>query len=117
MDRTMAAMKRQTARFINDDPTTIVLQRNMKVEDGAGGYTTAPTDLTPQVVKVSQQRSAQATERRNRSGEVVQPSIYLVMYWDADVQRDDTFVWQGLNCEVVWITDLKYVKHAEVAVS
>jgi hypothetical protein len=108
------ALKRQTDRFIKDDPTTLVLTRNMRVSDGAGGYTTTPTDLDPQVVKVVQ-TFPRATERRNQAGQVVTPSIYLVMYHDANVQNGDTFLWRGLDAEVVWITELDYVKHAEVA--
>lgn len=112
----LRVMREQTAHFINDDPTELVLHRNAKVDDGAGGSSTTPTSLPPQTVKVSQQRESSQTERRNAAGEVVTPKIVLVMMWDADVQRDDTFEWDGLQCEVVWVTDLKYVKHAEVAI-
>ena len=110
------AKERQTKRFINENPTAVVFTRNVRAPDGAGGYTTTPTDLDPQVVRVVQQRRAVAVERRNSSGEVVTPSITLVCAHDADVRRNDTFTWQDLPAEVVWVTDLGYVKHAEVAI-
>lgn len=109
---------RQTKHFIDQNPSTIVFGRNVKTEDGAGGFidSDGPTPLDPQVVRVVQQRRAVEIERRNSSGEVVNPTITLVCMPSTDVVRGDTFKWQGLNAEVVWVTELGYVKHAEVAV-
>lgn len=112
----LTARERQTKRFINENPSTIVFARNTKTPDGAGGFTEIPTNLEPQVVRVVQQRRAIAIERRNSAGEVVNPTITLVCMPYTDVERDDTFKWEGLAAEVVWITDLGYVKHAEVAI-
>lgn len=105
---------RQTDRFIREDPSTVVLSRMTKNPDGAGGHTLAPTPLEPQVVKVVK-TFPRATERRNTAGEIVTPTIYLVMYPDANVQNGDTFTWNGLSGEVVWINDFGYILHAEVA--
>ena len=113
-----STMRRQTHQFIMDDPTTIEITRQTRVPDGAGGTVpdADPTPVEPQVVKVSQQRANSGVERRNADGEMVTPQIVLVCEWDADIKRDDTFVWNELDCEVVWVTDLGYVKHGEVAV-
>lgn len=108
--------QRQTEDFIERNPSDVVLSREVRADDGAGGYTTTATPLTSQRVRVVQQRQNSGTERRNQAGEVVRPAITLVMKHDADVQRGDTFDWQGLDAEVVWVTDLRYVKHAEVAI-
>lgn len=109
---------RQTQRFINENPSTIVFSRNERTPDGAGGFidSDGPEPLDPQVVRVVQQRRAVEVERRNSSGEMVNPTITLVCMPDLNVMRGDTFKWQDLPAEVVWITDLGYVKHAEVAI-
>lgn len=108
--------ERQTTRFINENPTELVLTRMTKTDDGAGGYLSEPRDLEPQVVRVVQQRQPSNVERRNADGEVVRPTITLVCHPNTDVQRNDTFTWQGLLAEIVWVTDLVYVLHAEVAI-
>lgn len=107
---------RQTERFIAENPTDLVLTRNTRASDGAGGFTTSPTPLSSQVVRIVQQRTSAAVERRNISGEVVNPSVTLVCLPSVNVQRGDTFTWQGLSAEVVWRTDLGYVVHAEVVI-
>lgn len=109
-------LRRQTNQYIAFNPTTVVLTREVRTEDGAGGYTTAgSTPLSPQVVRIIQQRESNATERRNRDGEVVRPSLVLLAAWDADVEVDDTFTWNGMRAEVVWVTDMGYEKSCEVA--
>lgn len=111
------AKERQTQRFINERPTDIEFIRGTRREDGAGGYiVTDPAPLDPQTVRVVQQRSGSTVERRNSDGETVTPAITLVCMPGTDVVRGDTFTWQDLGAEVVWITDLGYVKHAEVAI-
>lgn len=106
---------RQTRRFIASDPSSIVLGRNVQADDGAGGFTTTATAQRAQVFKVVQKAQSDAVERRNMAGEVVRPAITLVCMPDANIQRGDTFTWEGLAAEVVWLTRLDYVLHAEVA--
>ena len=108
-------LREQTKQFIAEDPTSVVLSRNTKAEDGAGGSTFTPAPLPSQVVKVAQRSESSSVERRTESGEVVRPGITLVCEWDADIQRGDTFEWEGLNVEIVWVTALDYVKHGEGA--
>lgn len=109
-------LKEQTKRFIDENPTDIVFTHNARVPDGMGGYTTAPTPVPAQRVRVIQSVSAQATERRTTSGEMVSPDMKILGEWDADIHKDDTFVWNGLNVEVVWVVVLPYEKTAEVVV-
>jgi len=112
-----AVMRDQTKHFIDEDPTDIILTRNVKQEDGAGGYILTDPALQPvQTFKVTQAVSAQDTERRTVAGEVVIPSIALVCEWDANIEIGDTFNWNDLLVEVVWLVRLPYVVTAEVAV-
>lgn len=113
----LLTQRRRTTAFIADNPTSLVLVRGTNREDdGAGGWTTTPNSLPAQVLRVVQQKQGSGVERRNSAGEEVSPTITLVCEYDADVKRNDTFTWQGLKAEVVWVTDLRYVKHAEVAI-
>lgn len=111
-----AVKVRNTKRFIDQNPSFITLMRGVDVPDGAGGSTETPAPLEPQEMRVVQQARAVATERRNSAGEVVTPTITLVCMPDTDIKRGDEFTWEGLSAEVVWVTDLKYVKHGEVSI-
>lgn len=108
-------LKEQTQQFILENPAEIVFTRNTPVSDGMGGFTTDPTPLEPQTVRVIQTVSAQATERRTISGEVTTPDMKVLAEWDADIEVGDTFKWQTMDVEVVWVVVLPYEKTAEVA--
>ena len=111
----LAMLREQTKSYIDYNPSTITLTRNIKVPDGSGGYTTAPTLLAPQVFRVIQQRESAGTESRNVDGEVVDPSLTLLAEWDADVQEGDTFTWRTWTAEVKYVTDMKYELSCELA--
>ncbi len=108
-------MRQQTQQFIKDNPTDLVITRRVRVSDGAGGFTTTPTDLSPQEVRIVQQPANESIERRNSDGEVVRPVLKVLGRHDADFQMDDTFTWNGMRCEIVWVTVFPYEKVAEVA--
>lgn len=112
----LGTLRAQTRHFINDLPTVVTFMRGSVTDDGAGGTTVAnPVPVGPLTVKVTQQSESEAVERRNADGETVRPSLRLVAEWDADIAMGDTFAWNGLDCEVVWITALPYVKRCEVS--
>lgn len=109
------SLRRQTRMFIKDNPVDLVVERPNWQDDGAGGrINTGATFLPAQEVRVVQQREGQHTERRLVGGEVVKPSLTVVCMWNADIQEGDYLEWRGNRIEVVWITDLHYVIHAEV---
>lgn len=110
-----AVERKQTHEFILDNPTELIITRNVKVSDGAGGSTLSPTPLDPQTVRMVPQVRATSVERRTVGGEVVSPDVNMVAEWDADLQVGDTFKYQNLHMEVVWVYDLGYEKMAEVA--
>lgn len=111
----ISVLTEQTEQFIDENPTDLVLTRNTKVPDGAGGSTTSPTDLDPQTVRVIPQSRLVSVERRTTAGAVVKPDMNLICMPDADVQRGDTFTYNGLKMQVVWVSVLSYEKIAEVA--
>lgn len=106
----------QTEQFVNDNPTDLILKRNAKAPDGAGGTTSTPTPLSPQTVRIVQASESNAVERQNAAGEVVRPALKIVCMPDTDIERGDTFTWMGMNAEVVWLTALQYEITADVAV-
>lgn len=113
----VAVLREQTRRFIADLPTEVTLSRSVASDDGAGGTVYGPpASLSPQTFKLTQQSESSATERRTSDGEVVRPTLRVVAEWDADIAIGDTFTWNGLPVEVVWITALPYEKLAEVAI-
>lgn len=109
----MSVEREQTKFFIDQNPYALTVHRNTRVPDGAGGYTETSADLPAQTVRVVSQARTVAVQRRTVSGEVVIPDISIVAEWDADLQRGDTFTYQDLNMEIVWVSDLGYEKIAE----
>lgn len=105
----------QTKEFIDENPTDLATVRNTRTPDGSGGYTTSPTDVPAQRVRLVNQARGVSTERRSASGAVVTPDIVVVGMPDLDMQRGDTFTHEGVKMEVVWVTRLLYVTHVEVA--
>lgn len=104
----LSVLRQQTATYIAANPDSVVLTREERTSDGAGGWTTTgSTPLPPQVVRIIQQRESNGTERRNRDGEVVRPALVLLAQHDANVQRNDTFDWDGMTAEVVWVQALE----------
>ena len=101
-------MRAQTKQYIAFNPDSVVLTREVRTPDGAGGWTTTgSTPLPPQVMRIIQQRESNGTERRNRDGEVVRPALVLLAEWDANIKRNDTFTWEGQTAEIVWVQALE----------
>jgi hypothetical protein len=111
----LSVLREQTVDFIKDNPVDLTLKRVTKQDDGAGGHTTAETDLNPQRVRLVTQRQGAGVERRTTSGEVVRPDAVLVAPYNADVQMGDVFTWNDRRMEVVWVNDLHYELMCEVA--
>ena len=97
-----------TQMFINERPVMISFVRTVKTSDGQGGWTkTTPTTLSPQRVrKVAQGRVSDTTQRVSSDGAVVIPTSVLIGMPDLDVQRYDTFLYNGVPHEVLWVTRL-----------
>ena len=120
----LSVMRKQTHAYIMAAPTPVVLRRMTKVDDGAGGFTKTPSNQPEQVVRIIRQDESEATERRNRYGEVVRPQLVMMMEWDGNVQLGDQFDYdprgvedpQAHLAEVVWITDMNYELLCEVAI-
>lgn len=111
----IGVLRQQTKDFIEENPTSLVVTRNTRVSDGAGGYTTTPQLQTAQVVRIVQAAATSNYERRNLSGEVVRPVLSIVAEYDANLALGDTFTWLGRTCEIVWITLQPYEQVAEVS--
>jgi hypothetical protein len=112
----MRVLREQTEQFIGENPTSLVLTRSTRTEDGAGGWVNgAPTPLPAQRVRLVPQSASPGVERRTVSGEVVRPDLRIVGMPEFNVAVGDTFTWNTIRMEVVWVSDLGYEKIAEVA--
>lgn len=109
----VATLKKQTRWFINQNPTSVVLNRKTKVDDGAGGstYTTKPLD--PQTVRLIESNPVNVTTR-NVSGSMDLPQRFIVATADADVIEGDTFTDQGNKYRVGYVLRRPYELTAEV---
>lgn len=101
-------LTQQTQDYIAANPSTITFSRPSKASDGAGGTTTAATPVQPQVVRMIRQSESGSVESRNRDGEVVRPEWVLMAMPDADILEDDTFMWQGHQASIAYVTDMGY---------
>lgn len=108
-------LREQTKQFIDENPTSLVINRVSKASDGAGGTTVTTTSLAPQVVRIIDRFSAVQTERRTTFGEVTSPDINVLFEWDGDVRIGDTFAYKGFTMEVTWVLDNGYRRTAEVS--
>lgn len=101
----LAVQRRLTTAFIEADPDNTALMRRSKVPNGSGGYVlTAPTVLPSQVTRLIPLQSG-AAERNSQDGKLVQPGYALLMEWDGDMQRWDTFTLAGRRYQIVFINE------------
>lgn len=108
--------RRQTIRFINDNPVMIEFKRpGARVSDGAGGWTTsAGSTLAPQKVRMVIQPRA-GTVQRNIDSETVDPQYVIIGEHDLDVGMNDAFVLENRNYSVKFIReDRRYETWVEV---
>lgn len=110
-----AAMQRGiTAAFVAADAFSCVLTREQRVPDGEGGYTTVPTPVDAQWLRLVPLQDA-TQDRRDSTGSVVSPGYMLVGEHTADIQRFDTFTKDGRRYEVVFVLENRqYQVKAEV---
>ena len=95
-----------TAKFIDQNSSTISLRRQERTSDGTGGYTTAYVDVVGELVVRRVSRNLRAVgERVSEQGHTVIPQWTLIMMPDADVQLFDQFDYgdQDHVCEIVWL--------------
>ena len=101
----LLAQRRLTAAFIAADPDDTVLYRRTRTANGSGGWTlSAPAPLPSQVTRLIPLQSG-ATERHNQDGKLVEPTYALLMEWDGDMKRGDTFTLAGRRYEIVFVNE------------
>jgi hypothetical protein len=106
--------RRLTDAFILADQVEIVLTRQVKVSDGAGGFTVNPTPLPVQRFRLIPQQDTQV-EVETADGRMVRPRFVLLGRHTADMERRDTFTWNGERYELGQVADKQYEIKAEVA--
>lgn len=112
----LGVLREQTKQFIGENPVDLVITRNVRTSDGAGGFVTAPTNLSPQTVRLVPVNKLASIQRTSVSGSMVVPDLTVIGEADLDIQRGDTFTYNGIKMQVVWVNVLGYEKTAEAAV-
>lgn len=116
-DQEMRVLRKQTHGYIRANPSSVVFTRYTREDDGAGGTRkTAPNALAPQVVRIIQAQEAKTVERVNADGTVVRPTLNVMAEYNANIEKGDTFTWDGRKAEVVYVQDMGYELIAEVSV-
>lgn len=115
--REIKVLRRQTTRFIADNPTMIAFTRpGARVSDGAGGWTTGnDTPIDPQKVRlIIQPRAGLSTQ--NIDGEKINPVYVMIAEWDADITLNDVFMHEGRDYKIEFVReDRRYETWAEVS--
>lgn len=98
-----------TKHFINADPITVILHRNIKTRNDAGGYVWNRGEtghgvplLEPQTFRIlPASENGTPDEVRSSNGRTLKPRGRLLGMHDADIQRWDQFQFKGIWYEVV----------------
>jgi hypothetical protein len=95
--------RRQVEAEIKSDPVNITISRRTKVDDGAGGWTWSnPTTLDPQEVTITTAKRRLSDMLQNTElGDVVRAPYVVIARHDADIRRDDEFLWNGDHFKVI----------------
>jgi hypothetical protein len=96
--------RRQVQAEINSDPVEILPSRRTKVDDGAGGWRYAgpptPIDKPLRVLIAPAKRRLSDMVVNTELGQVIDYPYIVLARHDADIERDDTFFWQGEEYQV-----------------
>lgn len=95
----LSVMRKQTEQFIKENPTSLVVNRNVRTPNGKGGYTTTPTPQQAQTFRIIPQvRSGTASQ--GIDGSKIEPVFVLIGRWDANIGDNDTFTLGGRDYAV-----------------
>lgn len=110
----LKAQQRISLAFIEADARDVILLRRTRTDDGAGGIEVGePVPQPAQRLRLLPQEDG-ATERTTSEGESATPQYMLMGQSDANMERYDEFVLDGVRYEVVYIDDRKYELKGEV---
>lgn len=97
-DMRLGLLRHTTHAYIAEDPTTIALQRKVRVPKPGGGHDKAPITLDPQIFRIINQTSSDGLSYSgNDGGEAHSFTYEMVGAWDADIEVDDT--WTEANSQ------------------
>lgn len=110
----LKVQRRNSIAFIQADGRMVDLLRSSRTSDGAGGTVVGdPVSVGAQLLRLLPQEDG-ATARTTSEGETATPQFILMGPWDANMQRFDEFVLDGVRYQVVYIDDRKYELKGEV---
>jgi hypothetical protein len=92
-DMETGLLRYATASYIAERPTTIILQRKIKVAKPGGGHDKVDSPLPAQVFRLINQTSTDGLAySANDDGAARRQNYILVGAYDADVREDDTWI-------------------------
>lgn len=100
-----AVQRDLTGWFIQADQDDVVLFRRSRTANGSGGYVLGTPAALPSQVGRLIPLQAGATERHTLDGRLVEPGYHLLMEWNSDMVRGDTFTIHGRRYEVVFVVE------------
>jgi len=99
--------RRNTTAFIQAQPVQVVITRQTKTQNLRGGWDTEPEVLPAQTMRINHtlvgRRARQASPGDETFGDVPYSKDVLMGPWDADVQKDDVFVVDGVTYTVDYV--------------
>lgn len=111
----LRVQRRLTSAFIAADKKDIALRRSERTPTATGGYKVGPPDPLPAQAGRILPSNRQLPEREKPDGTLAQPSHVLMMEWDSDMQRWDTFEDDGHDYILLWVQEKHaYQKKAEI---
>lgn len=96
--REVFVLRKQTEKFIQENPSQITLLRETRIPNGKGGYTTTRAPQASQTFRIVPQQPGSAA--RTMDGDKVAPTFVLIGRWNADVNNNDVFEWDGRTYSV-----------------
>lgn len=102
----LAVLREGTEFYISCNPTTIEIQRPVKVDDGEGGFSGPSLPLDPQTMRLITQNEGVNVVSAGIDGEEINPEFVLLAMWDADVRAGDWFTLAAPDIKY----DVKFVR-------
>lgn len=106
MSQTSTIHLKQTEAFIDENPSAIRILRVVKEKTAAGGFVADSSGYLPvqKMRLVPINRVGAVSERMTSDGRMIKPDATIVGMPDADIQRGDKFLHDGLVYEVVFLS-------------
>ena len=98
--------KKYIEKLINSNPANITINRKTKIDDGYGGSIIEEKELKETVTLYDRKARREVVTDYGASYVGVSVTKILALY-NADIQKDDTFAYEGLTYKVLYVKPFK----------